>query len=157
MARTRYNVKRLKVCGESGDVSGVTVDSWKERLPEILQGYKKEDIWNLDETGCFFQSLPDKGFSQRGKQCHGGKKSKKRITVTFIVNAAGGKEGKPIVIWKSENPRCFKRFDKSLLPVEYYSQSKSWMTGEILESVLAKINRRLPSSVTSNGQCRMSS
>jgi hypothetical protein len=37
-------------CGESGDASGETVDSWKERLPEILHGYKKEDIWNFDET-----------------------------------------------------------------------------------------------------------
>ena len=42
--KTRYNVKGFRVCGESGDVSGVTVDSWKERLPEILQGYKKENI-----------------------------------------------------------------------------------------------------------------
>ena len=66
--------------------------------------------------------------------------------MTFIVNAAGGKEGKPIVIWKSENPRCFKRFDKSLLPVEYYSQSKSWMSGEILESVLTKLDHRLAST-----------
>ena len=34
-------------------------------LPEILQGYKKEDIWNLDKTVCFWQALPDKGFSQK--------------------------------------------------------------------------------------------
>ena len=115
------------------------MDSWKECLPEILQGYKRENIWNLDETGCFWLGLPDKRFSLKGKQCKGGKKSKKRITVTFIANADGGKEGKPIVIWKSENPRCFKRFDKSLLPVEYYSQSNSWMTGEIMESVLTKL------------------
>ena len=36
--KMRYNVKRFRVCGESGDVSGVAVDSWKEHLPEILQG-----------------------------------------------------------------------------------------------------------------------
>ena len=33
-----------KVCGESGDVEGATVESWKERLPEIVQGYEKDDI-----------------------------------------------------------------------------------------------------------------
>ena len=38
---------------------GNTVDSWEERLPEILTGYKKEEIYNLDETGCFWRSLPD--------------------------------------------------------------------------------------------------
>ena len=35
----RYNIKRLKVNGESGDVQGETVDSWKERLPEIIHGF----------------------------------------------------------------------------------------------------------------------
>ena len=54
----------MKVSGESGDVSGATVDTWKERLPNILQGYSAEDIWNLDETGCFWRALPDKGFNQ---------------------------------------------------------------------------------------------
>ena len=51
--KLRYNVKQLTICGESGDVQGPTVSSWKERLPEILQGYTKEDIWNMDVTGVF--------------------------------------------------------------------------------------------------------
>ena len=44
----RYNIKKIRVCGESGNVSGETITSWKERLPELLQGYKAEDIFNLD-------------------------------------------------------------------------------------------------------------
>ncbi len=32
-------------------MQGVTVDSWKERLPELITGYAKEDVWNMDETG----------------------------------------------------------------------------------------------------------
>ena len=34
-------------------------------------------------------------------------------------------------------------FDKSCLPVSYYSQSKVWMSGEILEDMFTKLNRRL--------------
>ena len=37
----------------SGDVSGVTACAWKERLPEILRGYDKKKVYNLDEIGCF--------------------------------------------------------------------------------------------------------
>ena len=144
--KKRYNVKVVKVCGESGDVSGVTVDSWKERLPEIVQNYSKEDIWNMDESGVFWQALPDSGFGQKGKQCHGGKKSKMRITVAFFVSAAGKKELKPIVIWKSENPRCFKKLNKSNLPVTYFSQKKAWMTGDIMDTILAKLNKQLITS-----------
>ena len=101
--KLRYNIKQVKVCGESSDVRGETIDSWKERLPEILHGYAKEDVWNMDETGVFWQALPDRGFGSKGRQCKGGKKSKQRVTIAFFVSAAGKKE-KPIFIWKSDSP-----------------------------------------------------
>ena len=53
-----------------------------------------------------FRALPEKGFGMKGSQCKRGK-SKQRVTVAFFVNAASGKD-LPIVIQKSENPRCFK-------------------------------------------------
>ena len=64
----------MKISGESGDVSGETVDSWKEQLPELVRGYSAENIWNLDETGCFWCALPEHGFGEKGSQCKGGKK-----------------------------------------------------------------------------------
>ena len=141
--KKRHNVKQVVVSGESGDVRGETVSSWKERLPEIVVGYEAKDVWNLDETGCFWRALPEKGFGEKGKECKGGKKAKQRVTIAFIVNATGESEGKPIVIWKSENPRCFKNVDKKRLPVQYFSQSKAWMSGEIMDTILKKINVQL--------------
>ncbi len=55
--KNRYNIKKVRICGESGDVHGETVQSWKERLPEILRGYSKEDIWNIDDFGEHYQKL----------------------------------------------------------------------------------------------------
>ena len=92
-----HHIRRVTICGESGDVCGDTVASWKERLPEILNGYAKEDIFNW----VFLEILPDKVFGERGKRCRGGKKSEHRVTVTFLVCAAGEKEV-PIVIWTSK-------------------------------------------------------
>ena len=143
--KKRYNIKQLRISGESGDVQGPTVDSWRERLPEIVAGYARDDIWNIDETGLLWKALPDLGFGVKGKECRGGRKSKQRFTVAFFVTASGKKE-RPVVIWKAENPRCLKRFDKALLPVDYYSQKKAWMDGKILESILTKLNHRLSSS-----------
>lgn len=82
--KVRHNIKRMAVSGESGEVSGKTVDSWKEHLPEIIQGYKRDDTWNMDESGCFWKALPTKGLAQKGKACHGGKTSKPRLTVAFL-------------------------------------------------------------------------
>ncbi len=97
--KKRYNIRQVTIQGESGDVSGVTIQS----LLEILKEYRKEDIYILDETGCFWRDLPEKGFGEKGEECHGGKKSKQRVTIAFLVNAAGSKEA-PVVIWKFENP-----------------------------------------------------
>ena len=48
-------------------------------------------------------------------------------------------EVKPIVIWKSENPHCFKGVRKTDLPVEYHSQPKAWVTGDVLHKVISKV------------------
>ena len=72
--KTRHNIKSRVISGESGEVRAETVESWFERLPLILEGYEAQDIWNTDETGCFWKALPDKGLAERKKQCKGGKK-----------------------------------------------------------------------------------
>ena len=141
--KTRNNIKQRVISGESGEVHADTVASWMERLPQIIDGYEAKDIWNTDETGCFWRSLPDKGLASAKKECKGGKKSKIRLTILFIVNALGESESIPIVIGKSENPRCFKGIKKTELPVHYYHQKKAWMTAEILDKILGKIDRKL--------------
>ena len=73
-----------------------------------------------------------------GSEGKNAKKSKLKFTISFLVNAAG--EETPIVIWKSEKPRCFKRFDINSLPVKYYHQKNAWMTGAILHSYLTAFN-----------------
>ena len=79
-------------------MQGETVDSWKERLPELLHGYSKENIWNLDETAYSWRALPDHGFYKRGSQCKKDKKAKQQVKIALLVNADGGKEA-AVVIW----------------------------------------------------------
>ena len=133
----RHSIKRVSVCGESG---GLTVDSWKERLPEILANYKMEDIYNIDETGCFWRTLPDKGFGTKALQCKGGKKSKTRVTVALIANATGEKED-PIVIWTSKNFRGIQT--RRQLPVFYFDQRNAWMTADIMYQIVGSFNRKM--------------
>ena len=75
--KTTYSVKERRIVGEAGDVSTETVISWMERINELIEGYSLENIWNMDESGCFFKALPDKGLVEKVKQAKGGKKSKK--------------------------------------------------------------------------------
>jgi len=92
------------------------------------EGYAKRDIWNLDETGVFWNHCPNMVLFKKVDFAKEERKVSKSLAyVAFIVNADGGKE-KPVVIWKYENPRCFKNLNKNLLPVSYFSQFKAWMT-----------------------------
>ena len=72
------------VSGESADVSDATIEAWLERLPSILRGYSPDDIWNQDETGCFYQALSEKSLAEKKKQCHGGNKAKQRLNIIFL-------------------------------------------------------------------------
>ena len=101
----------------------------------------------MDDSGCFFKALPSKGLAHKGKRCKGGKKSKQRMTVAFFVSAAGGKVGKPIVIWKSKKPRCFKQSNAALKleQVSYFADTKLWMQINIMENVLDKLNNIMKS------------
>ena len=113
--------------------------SWKERLGSITSGYEMQDIWNMDETGCFYRALPDKSLSEKAKKCKGGKKSKERLTVAFFVSATGERR-KPVVIGKYANPRCLKNINKDDLPCQYLNQEKAWMTSDILHKLLSQLN-----------------
>ena len=39
-----------------------------ERQLELNGRYPSENIWNMDESNCFFKAPPDKGLVEKGKQ-----------------------------------------------------------------------------------------
>ena len=118
--------------GESAEVSVESTDAWLESLPFLLGGYEPRDVYNADETGLFFNMLPDRTLAYKGESCHGGKHSKYRLrlTVLLCVNSDGSDKQVPIVIGKSPKPRCFKNVKK--LPTKYDVNSKAWMTTDFL-------------------------
>ena len=69
-----HNIRQFTVSGEAADVLDETVEGWHERLKSIMAGYKAEDAWNEDKTGCFYRALPNKSLSERKKECKGGEK-----------------------------------------------------------------------------------
>ena len=59
--KTTYSVKESRIVGKAGDVSTETVTSWMERINELIKGYSLENIWNMDESGCFLKLYRTKG------------------------------------------------------------------------------------------------
>ena len=96
----------------------------------------------MNETGCFFKALLSKDLAQKGKKMKRWKKVKQRMAVAFFVSADGGKDDKPIVIWKSKKTSCFKCTNAAskLKQVSYFADAKSWKQIDIIEKVLEKLN-----------------
>jgi len=59
----------------------------------------------------------------------GAKIPKGHLTVWLAANADGSQKLPPLVVGKSQNPRCLKHVKH--LPVKYVNNRNSWMTGEI--------------------------
>ena len=71
--KNEHNISTMTVAGEKADVSPETLESWKERSKELIKGWKPENVWNMDETGCFWKGLLDVSLGEKGKRCSGGK------------------------------------------------------------------------------------
>lgn len=62
--------------GESGDVRGDTVQSWKERLPELLHGFKKKNFGTLMRQDAFGKPYLTVGLDKKERSVKEGKKNK---------------------------------------------------------------------------------
>ena len=87
--KKRHDICFRKICGESGSVPEKMCDEWKEKLKQILQKYRAEDVFNIDESGLFFKCLPDSTLCFKNEKCLGGKRSKERVTVVLLTNMTG--------------------------------------------------------------------
>jgi hypothetical protein len=81
--------------------------------------------------------------SLKGDPCNGGKNSKERITVLLACNADGTDKLPPLVIWKSENPHCFKNVRQ--LPTKYVANRKAWVTQAIFTDYLRALDAKMSS------------
>ncbi|XP_065284391.1 tigger transposable element-derived protein 6-like [Dermacentor albipictus] len=138
--KARHNIVGKVLCGESmsADVDGAA--AWKaSNMAGILSNFAPADIYNADETGLFYEMLPARTLDFKGQRCHGGKHSKKRITVLLCTNMDGSDKRPPLVIGKSAKPRCFK--GTRSLPVQYKANNKSWMTRAIFTEWMMAFDR----------------
>ena len=132
--KKRHGITFKTVQGEAGAVNLQSLLDWKQQvLQPLLRQFFLDDVFNLDETGLFWQLLPNKTMSFREERCTGGKKSKQRITLLVGANMSGTEKFPLLAIGKSKRPRAFK--NKEIL-IKYKANSKAWMTAKLFEDTL---------------------
>ena len=130
------------LCGEGGSVSQEVVDDYSRRIPLITEGYKPEDIFNMDESGLFYRTLPHRSYILKGTKCHGRKKGKDRITVVFCVSATG-EQIMPWIIGRSAKPKALSGIEPHELNVISKSNKKAWMTGKEFKEFVNALNNKM--------------
>ncbi|KAK9880168.1 hypothetical protein WA026_010040 [Henosepilachna vigintioctopunctata] len=132
--KTRFGIRFLKITGEKLSSQPELVDPFKQRLMQLIQelNLNENQLYNADETGLFWQLLPEKTYvSMSEKTAPGMKTAKQRVTILGCTNASGLHKLTPLVIGKAKSPRCFKNF---VNPLIYRHSKNAWMTGEIFKN-----------------------
>ena len=137
-----HNLVYKTMLGESAIVNPKTVTDWKSKeLSKIINGYQRKDMFNVDETGLFYNLQPSKTLTYEGDPCHGGTKSKHRVTVLLGCNADGTETLPPLAIRKYNKPNCFRNVKK--LPTQFTANSSSWMTSVTSEEFLVQMDHQI--------------
>uniref|UniRef100_A0A5S6QSY9 DDE-1 domain-containing protein n=1 Tax=Trichuris muris TaxID=70415 RepID=A0A5S6QSY9_TRIMR len=117
--------------GEKMSSDESSASKFKDKLKRYLdeEGYDEDFIYNADETGLKWKTLPKRTLASRAEDASAGCKASKGVTVMICANSSGTHSIPLLVIGKSKKPKCFKHAKN--LPVVYRSQKKAWMNGVI--------------------------
>lgn len=110
--------------------------SFPEKLKKMIEDgqYCSKTIFNVDETGLFWKKMPRRTFiAHEEKTFPRFKAAKDRLTVMLGGNAASDCKLKPLLIYRSENPRALKNKSKAGLPVIWRSNAKARVTASVFE------------------------
>ena len=138
--KDKYNITSRSFSGESRSVSMHLVEDWVRRIPETIAGYNLDCIYNCDETGIFFRTLPDRSLVAPGDDRKSSKIAKERFTALCTVTATG--EKLPLfIIGRSKQPRDFTLQLKN--GIHYSYNKKAWMTIELFNEYLEYLNEMM--------------
>ncbi|XP_009959358.1 PREDICTED: tigger transposable element-derived protein 4 [Leptosomus discolor] len=140
--KSRYGlVFRAQPVEAAAATTGDAPTPWYQSvLPDYLNGYQPKNVFYIQETGLLYQMLPHNTFAFKGETCSVGRLSKERITVAVGTNMDGSEKLPLLVIGKNKSPNSFK--DLKSLPVDYEANDMAWMTSEVFEQWMHKLDDR---------------
>ena len=110
----------VKFVGERASADHDMAKAFPAELVSLIEekGYLLEQVFNADETGLFWKTMPTRTFiSQRESKAVGIKAAKDRVSLLLCVNAKGDFILKPMMLHHSLNPHALKNKNKQALPM----------------------------------------
>ncbi|KFD61496.1 hypothetical protein M514_26309 [Trichuris suis] len=126
--KRRHGIHGRENCGEKLSSDQLSADAFRVVLHTFMEegGYDEEFVYNADEAGLNWKSLPTRSLvAHHEAHTSGHKARKERVTVMICANSMGSHRLPLFVIGKPAKPRSFRNVKK--LPVVYSHQKKAWM------------------------------
>jgi hypothetical protein len=140
--KERHQISYKSTHRVSDSVKQCIVTEWFDKVKELINGYNKCDIYNCDETGLFYRITPEKTMNFINETCSEGNLSKERLTVMLCTNIIGDFE-KPLIIGKIGKHTYFKDINMDDLGIIWKSNTKAWMTRDIMTEWLLDLDFRM--------------
>jgi hypothetical protein len=136
--KKRNGIHQKKLHREAEFSDQTAIDEILPLLCSKYASYLLKRIYNIDETGLFYQYVfmfclklrntvftllffrklePDRTLAT--KCMSGRKKNKERLSIALCANADGSHKLNPLIIGKFAKPRCFKNVNINNLPMMY--------------------------------------
>ena len=143
----RNAFRKFRQHGESGDapINTPEVQAALAAIKVEIASYEPKDVYNMDETGLFYNMPPDSTIARQ--RIEGSKKDKTRITIAFTCNADGLDRFLPLFIGHAAKPRCFDKKTGEQLGYWYFNNKKAWMTGVLFQKYLQRLDRYVNRSI----------
>ena len=110
---------------------------WRKIVNNLIVEKKVKPccVYNADQTGLFFQKLPNSLYVHKDnkKKYTGTKKMKDKARITLMVcTAADGSKLPLALVGKPKKPRCFNLLSNpSSPPIAYTSQRNAWFDRKV--------------------------
>ncbi|EEC12686.1 centromere protein B, putative [Ixodes scapularis] len=103
-------------------------------LPQMVEGYSRDDVFNGDEFSLSYRNIPKKMHRSLEEQ---GRYNTEKVTVFVAANWSSSDKLQLVVIGKSKHPVCLKNKEA---PIIYRSSQTGLMTREVFEDVMVVFN-----------------
>ena len=125
------------VRGKAGDVDTASIEPLHIMLNRLIEDehlsyshitrtFNHSQVYNGDETGFFWHSMPKNSQMRKGdKTVRGNKSSKHHVSVLVCANASSTQHLKLAVVDISKVPRALQAVISDLL-VHYFASEKAW-------------------------------
>jgi len=143
--KDRHQISYKNINANHALLKECVITEWLNSVKETIKGYKDRDIFNCDETALFYRILPENTMSFINETCIDGNLSKERLTIMLCTNMDGEFE-KPLIIGKVGKHNCFKDIDIDNFEIVWKSNTKAWMTRNIMTEWLLDFDYRMTQS-----------